>query len=253
MEHKIGLVLSGGGARGVAHLGVIKALEEMKIKPSIISGTSAGAIFGSLYASGLSPDNILKIAQESEFFNITDILFMKQGFFAMKSFEKVYKQTFPTDSFNDLQIPMYIAATDIIKGETHYFNTGTLSKAIMASSAIPIVFEPIHYINSVFVDGGVLNNFPIEPLIGKCDVIIGSHVNALSNENNQMSMKTILDRSFHLAMGATVKSKFEKCDVFIEPPMMTRFNIFDMKKFKEIFESGYDYTYTLKNQLCNLL
>jgi len=253
MQKTIGLVLSGGGARGVAHLGILKALEELNIKPHAISGTSAGAIFGALYASGLSPEETLKIAKDAEFFNFSDLLFLKQGFFAMKSLEKIYKQYFPNDDFNDLKIPLHIAATDILKGETHYFNSGVLSKAIMASSAIPIIFEPVHFQESVFVDGGVLNNFPIEPLLDKYDVIIGSHVNSLNKETPLIHMTNILDRSFHLAMSASIKPKFEKCHVFIEPQSMTQFGIFDIKKFDQIFECGYHYTLSLKEQLLNAL
>lgn len=249
MEQKIGIVLSGGGARGIAHLGVLKALEEMGIKPSIISGTSAGAIAGAFYAGGYSIVDIKKIIEQADFFNLTNILIKKQGLFAMKGFEKLYQTHFPNNQFSDLQIPLIIAATDISKGEIVYFSSGNLAQPLMASCCIPFVFQPLYFNDSYFVDGGVLNNFPIEPLIGKCDIIIGSHVNSIKPEVGEIHMKDIIDRSFHLAMNTTVKSKINSCDVFIEPPNMSQFGLFDVKKSNEIFEYGYAYTQTLKEKI----
>ena len=116
MEQKIGIALSGGGARGIAHLGVLKALEEFGIKPSIISGTSAGAIAGVFYAGGYSLHEIKSIVENGEFFNLSNVLIKKQGLFNMKGFENMYQAYFPNNSFDDLQIPIYIAATNILNG-----------------------------------------------------------------------------------------------------------------------------------------
>jgi NTE family protein len=142
MEYKIGLVLSGGGARGIAHLGILKALEEFGIKPSIISGTSAGAIAGSILCRWLFFTRNKKIVEKGDSFNFSNLLIKKQGLFNMKGFEKMYQDYFPNNSFDDLQIPLHVAATDILKGEVVYFSSGNLSQALMASSCIPVVFQP---------------------------------------------------------------------------------------------------------------
>lgn len=253
MDKKIGLVLSGGGARAIAQLGVIKALEEFGIKPSIISGTSGGATAGALYAAGYSVPEILSIIKEGNFFGFTNILIRKQGLFAMRGFEKVYAKYFPNNSFEDLKIPLIVAATDILKCEINYFSSGNLSKALCASSCIPLVFQPVNFNDSLYVDGGVLDNFPVEPLIGKCDVIVGVHVNSLEKELKKVHMNNIVDRSFHLALSLSVKNKINLCNLFIEPPNMSRYSVFDLKKAKEIFDYGYLYALSLETEIKNLL
>lgn len=253
MKPKIGIVLSGGGARGIAHLGVLKALEECGIKPSVISGTSAGAIAGAFYAAGYSLNEIKKIVEQNEVFNFSNILIKKQGLFAMKGFEKMYQTYFPNNSFDDLKIPLHVAATDILKGETVYFSSGNLSQALMASSCIPIVFQPVNFNNTYYVDGGVLNNFPVEPLLNQCEIIIGSHVNSIRKEVNEIHMKDIVDRSFHLALSSSVKDKAATCQLFIEPPNMSKFSIFDIKKSDEIFEYGYNHTISLEKEIKQLI
>jgi NTE family protein len=182
MKRKIGIALSGGGARGIAHLGILKALEEFGIIPTHISGTSAGAIAGAFYAAGYSIPEIVAILKKGQIFNFSNILIKRQGFFAMKGFNDIYRECFPNNSFEDLNIPLYVTATDILKGELVYFSSGNLSQALMASSCIPLIFQPVSYNDSVFVDGGVLNNFPTEPLTGQCYIIIGSYVNSVKKE-----------------------------------------------------------------------
>lgn len=253
MQQKIGIALSGGGARGIAHLGVLKALEEFGVKPSLISGTSAGAIAGAFYAGGYSLPEIKQIVEKGDFFNLSNVLIKKQGLFNMKGFEKMYQEYFPNNTFDDLQIPLYVAATDILKGEVVYFSSGNLSQALMASSCIPIVFQPLYFDNTYYVDGGVLNNFPVEPLMNKCDIIIGSHVNSIKTEVSEIHMTDIVDRSFHLAMSNSVRNKINSCHLFIEPPNMSRFSIFDVKKSDEIFEYGYNYALSLEKEIKQLI
>lgn len=252
-KNKIGVVLSGGGARGIAHLGVLQALEEFGITPSIISGTSAGAILGAFYAKGFSIEEVLKIIKNVHFFNFSNFLIEKPGFFSMKGFEKIYDQYFPSNSFSDLDIPLIVSATDILKGEIVYFSSGNLSKSLMASSCIPMVFQPVNYNGTSYVDGGILDNFPIEPLLNQCEIIIGIHVNSIKKEVNEIQLNKILDRSFHLALNNSVKTKIEKCNLFIEPPDMSQFGIFDLERAKEIFDYGYNYGLSIESEVKKLI
>jgi NTE family protein len=252
-KYQVGLVLSGGGARGIAHLGVLQALEEWGIQPSVISGTSAGAIAGAFYAMGIPIPEILDIIEKGQFFSFSNILIKKQGLFSMNGFEKIYSKYFPNNSFSDLQIPLFVAATDILKGETVYFSSGNLSRSLLASSCIPVVFQPVDYQETFYVDGGILNNFPIEPLLETCDTIIGVHVNSIQPEIDEIHMNNIIDRSVHLALSNSVRNKITQCKLFIEPPGMSRFSIFDMKKAKEIFEFGYNYCLTLEDEIRKLI
>ncbi len=250
---KIGIVLSGGGTRGIAHLGILKALEEFGVKPTVLSGTSAGAIAGAFYAKGFSITEILEIVKNGHFFSFSNILFEGKGLFSMKGFEKIYATYFPENSFSELNIPLHVAATDILNGEIVYYSSGKLSEPLLASSCIPVVFKPIEYEGKKLVDGGVMNNFPIEPLLNQCDKIIGIDVNSLQIEKDEIHIKNILDRSFHLAISRSLLSKAKQCDLFIQPLNMSRFGIFDMNKTQEIFNYGYEHGLSLEKQIKQLL
>lgn len=246
---EIGIVLSGGGARGIAHLGILKALEEFGIRASIMSGTSAGAIAGAFYAKGYPILEIVKIIQNGHFFGPTKLLWNQKGLFSMKGFEEIYKTHFPTNSFDELKIPLFIAATDILKGEIHYFSSGDLSAALMASSCVPVIFDPVQLNHSLFVDGGILNNFPVEPLNGKCDKIIGVDVNSIRVEQAEIRKSNLLDRSFHLSQAASVLAKGNQCDLFIQPPNMSQFGMFEIKRSQEIYDYGYAYGLGLEEEI----
>lgn len=243
------LVLSGGGARGVAHLGIIQYLEEINFKISGISGTSAGALYGAFYAAGYKPKQILKIAKEAKLFNLPNLLFGKSGLFNMDAFEEVILDHIPHNSFEKLNIPLTVATTDIINNKTIYFSSGTLSKPLLASSCIPLVFEPINYVDTFLLDGGILNNFPVEPFSDKNLPIIGIHVNSVSSKIEHLHMKDMLDRSFHCALSQSVYSKIKKCELFIEPPDMSQFGMFDFNKDDEIFEYAYQYAKSIHNEI----
>lgn len=249
VEKKVGLVLSGGGARGIAHLGMLKALEEFGIKPDIISGASAGSMVGAFYAAGYAPEEIISIVRDNGFFGMSNISFRKLGIFDMKNFHKIFLKYFPENHFSALQIPLHVATTDIVQGESVYFSEGELAMPLMASSCVPVVFQPVRHNSYLLVDGGVLNNFPIEPLQDKCDILIGSHVNSIGKDTQQIGMKDMMDRSFHLALNVAIKDKFSSCDVFIEPPNMSRFNMFNTKMADAIFEAGYAFTLSKKEEL----
>jgi NTE family protein len=252
MKSKVGIVLSGGGARGIAHLGVLKALEEFGIVPTHISGTSAGAIAGAFYAAGYSVTEIVAILKKGQIFNFSNFLIKRQGLFAMKGFQGIYHEYLNDNTFEDLNIPLYVTATDILKGELVYFSSGNLSQSLMASSCIPLVFQPVSFNDSLYVDGGVLNNFPIEPLTNKCDIIIGSYVNSIKKEVDEVHMNNIVDRCFHLAMKSSVQDKINSCSLYIEPPNMSQFSIFNLRRADEIFEYGYKYAHSLEKEIKEL-
>ncbi|AWG22271.1 hypothetical protein FFWV33_12450 [Flavobacterium faecale] len=253
MKYKIGIVLSGGGIRGIAHLGVLKALEEFGIKPSVISGTSAGAIAGAFYAHGYAIDEIVSIIKNGHFFNVSRTIRKKQGIFSMKGFEKIYHDYFPSNSFSDLKIPLYIAATDILAGEITYFSEGDLSQSIMASSCIPMIFEAVHYQGRSYIDGGVLDNFPIDPLLNNCEKIIGISVNSVQKDIQELHLNTIVDRTVHLLLRNTLQDKIQHCDLFIEPPNMSQFHMFGLRKIDAIFDYGYQYGLSLEKEIKQLI
>lgn len=242
-RYRVGLVLSGGGLRGIGHLGAIKALHEYGYQPDVISGCSAGAIIGALYAGGYSPDEILKIALESDLFPKTSLRFRLSGFMDNSFLIRLFQKHLSKNHFEKLDIPLYVAVTDFRKGEIAYLHAGDLDEAILASSSIPFLFSPVKTNDTLYYDGGILNNLPVEPIRDQCDFLIGVHVNSLekSVEAHSSTVKT-MDRIIHLAINQSVYRNAEKCNLFLDPPDMGRFSMFDKKDIQPIYDHAYAYT-----------
>ncbi|OIP01455.1 MAG: hypothetical protein AUJ97_07055 [Bacteroidetes bacterium CG2_30_32_10] len=241
-KYKLGLVLSGGGARGFAHIGVLKALNEAGIYPDIISGVSAGSIVGAFYADGFSPDEILEIFSDHRFFNYMELIFPKRGLLKITGLLRVITQHLRSKTFEELKVPLIISATDLIEGKTVYFSEKDLPKAIIASSSIPVLFTPIEMNGSIYVDGGVLNNLPVEPIKTLCKILIGVHVNPTGKQLILKSLANVAERSFHLSIATNVKHNAAQCDFFIELKELSNYGVFDISKAKEMVEIGYQYT-----------
>lgn len=252
--NKIGLVLSGGGIRGIAHLGLLKAMDEIGVKPSAISGVSAGAIVGAMYASGISPDEILEIGKRQINFGFSNLLWRRGGLFSREFIHKILVEYLPHNSFESLQIPLIVNATDFTNVESVYFSKGELIPCIEASASVPILFSPANFEKRMLVDGGLLNNFPVEPLIGMCDKLIGSHVNKLKEHNQAgrgLSRMATIERCYHISISTSVYSKAHYCDLFIEPDLNS-FGMLDTKKADIIFNKGYEATLEVKDRILKL-
>src|ERR1035438_9121204 len=176
----IGIVLSGGGARCFGHLGLLQVLEELSIKPSAISGVSGGALIGALYAAGKTPTEILALSKTGSYLGLSNLIWKRGGFFSMESMQHLLAENIPHNSFEGLKIRLFVNATDFNQNRTVFFNTGKLLDCLTASASVPIIFNPVEMDDSLLVDGGLLNNLPVEPLISLCTTIIGSHVNRLA-------------------------------------------------------------------------
>jgi len=239
---KTGIVLSGGGARGVAHLGVLKALDEMGVEINCISGTSAGAMVGALYAQGLKPDAIFGLVKNMGLFNSVRPAWARTGLLNMDGMKEVLQKNIPVNNFNSLRIPLTIAATDIRKGKVHYFSEGDLIPAILASSSIPAIFNPVSFNGNLYVDGGLVDNLPVKPIRNLCDFIIGSHCNHISPDVDVTNIKLVIERSLLVAIHSNTQMSRDMCDIFIEPPRMDRFSSMDLSKAQEIFDFSYRFT-----------
>lgn len=238
---KYGYVLSGGGARGVAHIGVLKALEEHGIRPSVISGTSAGAIVGALYAAGHSPDKVMELIKETSFLFSVRPSMSFTGILKMDAMEELLKEHIPGD-FSNLKIPLTIGTTDLVHGKTVFFSSGELIKPILASACIPVLFKPVEISGTKYIDGGILNNLPVEPVIGKCDKIIGVHTNPIHDDFKGKNVKNILERTMLMAISGNTKINAARCDYYIEPPELGTYTGMDISKAHELFDIGYRYT-----------
>lgn len=239
---KIGIVLSGGGARGVAHIGVLKALDEMGVVIDCLAGTSAGSLVGALYAQGLRPDAIFELIKSVRILNSVRPAWARTGLLNMEGMKELLQKNIPVDNFNSLTIPLTIAATDIRKGRVHYFSEGELIDAIVASCSIPAIFNPVNIRGNLYVDGGLVDNLPVRPIRNQCDLIIGSHCNNISTDVDVTNIKLVIERSLLLAIHSNTETSRNMCDVFIEPPRMDRFSSIDLSKAQEIFDFGYQFT-----------
>ena len=250
---KIGLALSGGGMRGFAHLGVLQALEELGISVSAISGVSAGAMVGALYAAGYKPKEILELLKTQSYFKLSSLAFSKIGLFSLKNIEATLGTLIKENNFEQLQISLYVTATNLSEGRSVTFSSGSLFDKIMASACVPAIFEPVLIEGKYFVDGGILNNFPVKCLKEACDTVIGSHVNKLYDGTHvDISRIQIVEHCFHLAIASKVYAQSTLCDVFIEP-YLRGFGMFDVRQANKIFEIGYNTAMGQQPQLSQLL
>lgn len=239
---KIGLVLSGGGIRGIAHLGVLQALTEAGIKFDRISGTSAGSIVGALFAHGIEPAEILKIFMKTHLYKYIRPAFRAKGLMSLDKIRPLLLEYIPHDSFEGLKIPMVITATNFNECKVAYFTSGELINPILASSSIPVFFKPIKIEGKIYIDGGILNNFPVEPLRSDCDFIIGSSCNHLPDTNKIESYFRLIERAIIMSINSDMEMKAKYCDVIIEPHGMGATSVFDVKKTEEIYWLAYEAT-----------
>jgi NTE family protein len=238
---KLGLVLSGGGVRGVAHLGAMAFMEEIGIEVDVISGTSAGSIVGGLYSAGNSIETIFEVFKSTSIFSWSNFTARKPGFIDSEKFHPVLKEHIPEDDFSALKKKFYVTATDILNGVVTTFSEGEVIKAILASSAVPVVFSPVKIGDSLYVDGGVLNNFPIEPLQGRCRAIIGINVHPIKpvKAEDITSTFAIMERLLRISIYHQTRQKLPHCNIAISPPELANYGTFDRNHFDEIFEIGY--------------
>jgi len=240
--YKIGIALSGGGIKGLCHAGVLKALEENGIKPDIVSGVSAGAVVGALYTDGYSPDEIATLFEDISFRQMTKIQIPDGGFFKIDAFQNFLKKKLRAKTFEELKIPLRVVATDLDKGESVTFTSGSLLEPVIASCSIPVLFSPKEIEGVHYVDGGVLKNFPVSTIRQECEIVIGINASPLVAEKYKPSILNVATRSYHFMFKANILHDKELCDLLIEPVDMGNYETFDVDKGREIFELGYKTT-----------
>lgn len=250
MNNTIGIALSGGGVKGMAHLGVLQYLKEIGIKPMVMSGTSAGSLVAVLLAEGYSPKEIFEIGKIEKIFNRSSLQFKSAGLFNSNIFEQILIKYIPHNDLEKLKIPTYITATNLIDAELVVFNKGSIGTAVKASCAVPLVFEPVHFNGAFLCDGGILNNFPADIIKNKCDKLIGINVSNISKSKvKKWNYKNIMERTMRVSINYNITGKKQLCDVYIEPPNMEKYGTFDFKKTNEIFRIGYNYAKNMKIHL----
>ncbi len=247
---KFGLALSGGGARGIAHIGVLKALEENGIKPSVISGTSMGALVAVTYGLGIDYDEMLYMVKKgANPLRLKSLNLRKQGIFDLDTVRQAFEKRAAKDDFDVLKIPTFITVTNLNTGKYEIISKGKFIDYTLASASIPLLFTPVKIGNSIYVDGGLTKNMAAAAIKPHCDKVIGVHVNHIGFMDDISGVKDIASRTFHLAVYNTILNELDYCDYIIDPPATTKYGVLDFNKAQEIFELGYDEGLKLAEQL----
>ncbi len=279
---KIGLVLSGGGAKGFAHIGVLKVLEQAGVKIDYIGGTSMGAVVGGLYASGYNAHQIDSIFKATDFDALlSDYIPRSSKTFFEKKNDEMYAFTLPfkkmkvgiptalskgmynynllnrltynvrhVRDFNTLPIPFLCIATDIETGEEMLLNKGYLAEAMAASGAFPTLFSPVEVNGRLLVDGGVTNNFPVDEIkkLG-ADIIIGVDVqDDLKDRKSLKDATRILVQISNLQMIEKMKEKVSKTDIYIKPDI-SDYSIISFDKGQEIIKKGEEAAFAMYEKI----
>lgn len=269
---KIGLSLSGGGAKGFAHIGVLKVLDSLGVKVDYISGTSMGAIVGGLYASGYTGKEIEKVVMETDFYTIiANEKNRKETTFFDKSVDKyilnipvkdgkfnvlpkaistgqkniyllkeLFKNVSAINDFSKLPIPFMCIATNLESGKIEIFEQGDLVSSIMASSAFPSLMDPVKINDSLYIDGAMTINYPSKPLKDKgIDIVIGVDLSqGLANRDNLQSAIDILNQVIDFGIQKETKNQYQYTDVNIHPDL-TGITATSYDAKRAILDSGY--------------
>ncbi|MDD2328138.1 MAG: patatin-like phospholipase family protein [bacterium] len=239
-DYFLGYALSGGGARGFAHLGTLKVLESYGLKPDVIAGTSAGALAGVLYADGYHPDEIVDLFRKREFREFVSITIPRTGFLKSTGLHTFLKKNLRAKRFEELQLPFYAVATDWERACSVTFSEGdNLVDAVVASCSIPIVFNPQVIDNVPYVDGGILKNFPVTVIRKKCRYLVGVNVSLMIPPAEKESIRTMVERTFNLMSNANTLVDKSYCDILIETHGLERVSMFDLHNQNQIMEAGY--------------
>ena len=239
---KFGIALSGGGARGILHIGVLEALHKYGIYPEIISGTSMGALIGVFYAAGMEPLQILELVKSSKMHKMIKWKLPSSGLLDMKKVQNVLGNHIKEDDFSALKKPLFCTVTNLNSGLLETKSSGSLFKWVLASATIPVIFEPQIIDGATYVDGGLFNNLPVDCIRDQCRFLIGVHVNHNGPEENITGFKAVAERTFRLVFAKNVNESLAVCDFVIDPPQTRSFNTFDFDKADEIFRIGFDET-----------
>ena len=267
---KVGIALGGGGAKGLSHILMLEALDELGVKPHMVSGCSIGAIIGVLYASGMSGarmrDEISRLAF-SEKESITEALLKKDilkwltmaaptsqggGLFKVDKFMSYLLDMVKVASFHELEIPLKIVAADFWEKEQVVFDTGDLKEAVQASMALPVIFTPVVQDGTVLVDGGTVNPVPFDLLREDCDLVIAVNVLGKRSISDGLvpSYLDSLFNTFQIYEHSLITEKLKNSppDIYIEPDIIN-IRMLEFVKAEQIFKQAAPAKELLKEKL----
>jgi len=239
-----GIALSGGGAKAIAHLGVLKFLAENNIVPQVVAGTSMGAIVGLFHCAGFSPNETLKIFIDIRKYFFKSYAINKPGMIDLEKIAPILREFIPQTTFDALQYKLIVTSTDLLKPEAVIFTKGDPLLCALSSSSFPFVFSPIAINGQLLSDGGIYNNFPVNLVRNSCTYLIGSLVLNVHSVTKEMLKSTteVAHRAFSVALNNKLTEQLKDCDFAINPKELENYNMFvpESKKLNEIFKIGYN-------------
>lgn len=238
-QKKTGLALGGGAVLGAAHVGVLRALDEFNVDINYLAGTSIGALVAAFYAFGKKWNEIEQIALELKWLNITDITLSKYGLLSNEKIGELIIQHIGDVKIENAPIPLSIIATDITSGKKIIFEKGPVALAVMASTCIPGIFKPVEWNNTMLVDGGIVENVPINTIrkMG-AEYVIGVDLNAMHTYGKPGNILDVILNSFHFIMKQSVKYQTENADLLIEPDLSS-YNRSNINQAHDLIKQGY--------------
>lgn len=238
-QYNIGLALSGGGVRGFAHIGALRALEDVGIKPDVIAGVSAGSIVASFYAAGMSADEIFDLFGSIDMSKFLQVDITKSGFLKLDKFKRFLETNLPIKNIEELLIPTIIAATDIEQQHEMPFTSGNIAERVVASCSIPLVFRPVKIDGSYCVDGGVLHNLPSFYLRPLCNTVIGVNVSPMKLGPIKLNVRSLAYRTYKLMTMRNVVADKQLCDLLVDIISIQGHSTFDTSAANKIAQKGY--------------
>jgi len=242
---KIALVLGGGGARGLAHIGVMKVLREENVPIDMVVGTSVGALIGAVYCAGEPLYKIERMGETIHWDDLTDLsntsfikLLISEHLLSTDKIEKYLNEKIGKKDFSELKIPFACVATDLVTGERIVFREGEVAPAARASSTIPGLFDPVQYRHRYLVDGGLYDNIPtdVAKLMG-ADIIIAVSVSADFTKNNVSNVFMILTQAIYIQGKQMDEERAKLADIIIKPDVGD-ISAVDLGRSRECIDSG---------------
>lgn len=254
---KLGFAFGGGAIRGLGHIGVIKAFEELGIKADMVAGTSVGSIFASLYAAGFTSNQMLERVKQLKVKDIKNSKLIWRPSNA-ENIENLLVEIFKQDlMFSEMQIPLTIVAVDIISGKEVDISSGSVAKASSGSCAVPGIFAPVEYEKWHLVDGGLQNNVPADVVRNMgADIVFAIDVNKTRGQGTEsVKILDVLKSSLGIMMQANVEEKLKFADLVLKPDLQkfSSSKVGDSEDIEEMIQEGYEIVMAHRKEIEKLL
>jgi len=251
---KVGIAFGGGGTRGIGHIGVIKAFEELGISADFVSGTSAGSMVGALYCAGYSSSQMMEIIKKLRVKDIKNSKFIWKPS-SSENIEQVLNKIFGKDLvFSELEIPLSVVAVNVKDGEEVHITSGSVARASAGSCAVPGIFTPIVYNDMHLVDGGLRNTVPADVVrhMG-ADIVFAIEVNRSRGQGtDSLKIIDVLKGSLGIIMQANVENKLEFADLVLKPNLES-YKSSKLGDIEAMIQAGYDAVMSHKQEIIRLV